>query len=96
MEMKYCHSCGDELGRLATWTNCPECEAWERCNEGIAALSELVELGYELSSYAASIRWDGQENTKEWLEGLEERINTLQEKYAQQQGSKRPMARSTE
>lgn len=41
-------------------------------------LRERARLGYELSTYAAAIRWDGSKNTQEWMDGLRERIEAVQ------------------
>lgn len=44
----------------------------------IAELKAQVENGYDLSLYTASIHWDGAGNTKDWLDGLREHIETVQ------------------
>ena len=40
--------------------------------------NHMAKAGYRLSTYAASINWDGKRNTKEWLAGLRERIEAVQ------------------
>ncbi len=50
--------------------------------------NRIAEAGYQLSTYAASIHWDGSRNTKEWLfgdedgDGLEGLIMKVQELYS--------------
>jgi hypothetical protein len=53
--------------------------------ERAAALEAEVErlraeaaLGYDLSTYAASIHWNREKNTSEWMDGLRERIELVQ------------------
>ncbi len=42
-------------------------------------LRKLADLGWKLSTWAAAINWGMDEtNTKEWLDGLRERINIYQ------------------
>lgn len=41
-------------------------------------LAKQARLGWELSTYAASIHWDRRKNTPEWMDGLRERIESLQ------------------
>ncbi|MBY3432920.1 hypothetical protein HFN89_01850 [Rhizobium laguerreae] len=42
-------------------------------------LESYVEAAYELSTWAACIKWDGSGNTEEWLDDLREKIEHLQE-----------------
>ncbi len=42
------------------------------------AFRDVVKNGYELSKYAAAINWDGRKNTRQWLNGLRERIEYFQ------------------
>ncbi len=42
---------------------------------------ELYKLGWELSTYAAAIHWDGSRNTREYLNGLRLKINAYQEAH---------------
>lgn len=42
---------------------------------------ELYRLGWELSTYAAAINWDGSRNTREYLNGLRLKINAYQNAY---------------
>lgn len=44
-------------------------------------LKHLAKLGYHLSTYAASIRWDGRRNLKSWMDGLHEEIMAVQQEY---------------
>lgn len=45
-------------------------------------LHEALEAGYSLSTYAASIQWSPEDtNTREFLVGLRERIETMQRLY---------------
>lgn len=47
--------------------------------ERAKALAARAEAGYALSTWAASIKWsDRDTNTKAWLDGLRERIETVQ------------------
>lgn len=41
-------------------------------------LTELRKAAWALSTYAASINWDGSRNQSDWLEGLRERIEAVQ------------------
>lgn len=38
-----------------------------------------ADIARDLSTWAASINWDGGQNTLEWLDGLRDRINRVQE-----------------
>jgi hypothetical protein len=38
----------------------------------------LAERGYQLSKYAAAIRWDRRRNTVAWMNGLREKIEAVQ------------------
>jgi len=46
----------------------------------IEKLREAMRAGWHLSVYAASIHWDGSENTPEWIDGLGKLIMDVQEK----------------
>lgn len=47
-------------------------------SEGGQAVSPLEQAAYDLSTYAASINWDGSPNTAEYLEDLEKKIAAVQ------------------
>jgi hypothetical protein len=78
-----CEDCNSELVMVG-WTaggldmtepvesyDCPLC----RVKADRAALHEAA---WRLSTWAASINWDGRGNTQSWLEGLRERIEAVQ------------------
>ncbi len=50
-------------------------EAEERCRQ----LVTERDAGYKLSTWAATINWDGTGNTAAWLDGLRERIERVQQ-----------------
>ncbi len=45
----------------------------------ITAAEGAMRKGWDLSTWAASIDWSGGRNTREWLLGLRERIEAVQE-----------------
>lgn len=45
-----------------------------------ASVRAALDAAYGLSTYVASIRWDGSRNSREWLEGLREGIIDTQAK----------------
>jgi len=49
----------------------------------IEELTRLADAAWELAAWAAGIYWDGHQNTPEWLEGLEARIDRVQLRHAQ-------------
>lgn len=51
-------------------------------DERMTAMDQLATLGWRLSTYAASINWDGSRNERDWLTGLQECIEAYQEMYA--------------
>jgi len=42
---------------------------------------ELIQTGWKLSTYTATINWDGSRNRKEWLRGLHELVIKYQQDY---------------
>lgn len=53
----------------------------------IKVLMEAIEAGYYLSTWAATIKWSHKaNNTQEWLDGLKERIEKVQELYKALEG----------
>ena len=47
----------------------------------IQELKKLLNEAYELSTWAASINFDGSENTKEWCDELYRKIENFQKHY---------------
>ena len=60
------------------------------------SLEALAKLGWELSTYAAAIKWNGSRNTREYLNGLRSKINAYQTAYqaifGEQPGMKQEVA----
>lgn len=54
---------------------------WGEAIGDTGAPTELEEAGFSLSIWAASIRWRDGDNTQDWLDGLRERIETVQRLY---------------
>lgn len=42
---------------------------------------DLIKKGWELSTYAAAIHWDGSRNTRDYLTGLRQKIEAYQDRY---------------
>ena len=42
---------------------------------------DLIKKGWELSTYAAAIKWDGTRNTRDYLTGLRQRIEAYQDQH---------------
>ena len=61
----------------------PEIDTFIRERIKDPAVTSLLEQACELAKYAASIRWDGRRNTKDWLTGLHELIAKFQNDYEQ-------------
>lgn len=51
-------------------------------DDRMTAMHQLAALGWRLSTYAASIHWDGSPNERDWLTGLQECIEAYQGMYA--------------
>ena len=63
-----------ETEELAVSANGPAAETAETGD-----LSGFVEAAWRLSTWAACVNWDGSENQKDWLDGLRERIELVQD-----------------
>jgi hypothetical protein len=60
-------------------------------DDRINAMYQLIQLGYELSTYAAAINWSGSPNSREYLEGLQEKIEAYQDMYTALFGEQKGM-----
>ena len=71
------HDLNDRLSNLEKMGE----EAQEAIDGGCKdELREAMLAGYRLSTYAASIHWNGSENSLDWLRGLKMHIMDVQEK----------------
>lgn len=58
----------------------------------IAAMREIAELGYGLSTWTACINWRGGRNEKEWLDDLREKVEAVQARWQDVRGLPNPGA----
>ncbi len=89
-----CHNCGHRTDRPRSECDCDPCTRaaldagraayqWLKHRGAdarlIAAAPDLFEAGCSLSTWAAEIKWSDREtNTREWLDGLKDRIERFQ------------------